>query len=130
MGSMDNTGSGALDERANQAAIPVVQDKPASFRREVTNRPSSRRAVLSSLQAQLHVARETGDIESERALATKLARALVQAGTQLDTATRLARRSLLLGDDPKLREELSAWFAGLGRLNLASGTLEPLLERQ
>jgi cellulose synthase operon protein C len=130
MGSIDNSGSGALDERVVPGLGQLTQDKPASFRREVTNRPSSRRAFLASLQAQLHVAREAGDIESERALATKLARALVHAGTQLDTATRLARRSLLLGDDPKLREELSAWFASLGRLNLASGTLEPLLERQ
>ncbi len=130
MGSMDNSGSGALDARATPDPGQSAAEKPASFRREVSTRPSSRRAVLASLQAQLHTAREAGDIESERALATKLARALVQAGTQLDTATRLARRSLLLGDDLKLREELSAWFAGLGRLNLASGTLEPLLERQ
>lgn len=127
---MDNTGSGALDERPTPDLDQLAGEKPASFRRELSNRPASRRAIFAALQAQLHAAREAGDIESERALATKLARTLVQAGTQLDTATRLARRSLLLGDDPQLREELSAWFAGLGRLNLASGTLEPLLERQ
>jgi tetratricopeptide (TPR) repeat protein len=35
-----------------------------------------------------------------------------------------------MGDAPKLREELSVWFAGLGDTLLAAGTLVPLLERE
>lgn len=93
-------------------------------------RVTGKRAEVATLQAQLRSARERGDIELERVAATKLARRLVATGSELDQATRLARRSLLLGEDPQLREELSSWFASLGRLALAAGTLEPLLERQ
>jgi hypothetical protein len=81
------------------------------------------------LRAQLEQARARADFESERVLAAKLARLLVARGSSLDEATRLARRSLLMGEDPKLREELSAWFASTGELSLAAGTLEILFER-
>ncbi len=52
---------------------------------------------------------------------------LATRGTQLDVATRLARRALLLGDDPQLREELAGWFVTLGEPALAAATLRPLV---
>src|SRR5262245_25754819 len=72
------------------------------------------RAELCQLRSRLEVARSSGDADAERIAAAALARALAARGTELDTATRLARRALVLGDDPALREELSGWFAGLG----------------
>jgi tetratricopeptide (TPR) repeat protein len=87
------------------------------------------RAELMSLRARLRDARKIGDTESEKNLSAQLARKLVSRGTRLREATKLARRSLLLSEDPELREELSNWFAGLGEVALAAGTLEPLTDR-
>ncbi len=91
-------------------------------------RRTGRRAEAASLRAQLAQARKRGDTDTERLLAAKLARLLVGRGSSFEEATKLARRSLLMGEDPKLREELSAWFASLGELSLAAGTLEALIE--
>ncbi len=44
----------------------------------------------------------------------------------MDEATRLARRALLVQEDPALREELSGWFAALGEPGIAAATLRPL----
>src|SRR6185295_5513627 len=60
--------------------------------------------------------------------ATALARALAARGSELDSATKLARRALVLGEDPALREELASWFAALGEPGLAAATLRPLVE--
>src|SRR6185295_9825039 len=60
--------------------------------------------------------------------ATALARALAARGSELDSATKLARRALVLGEDPALREELSSWFSALGEPGLAAATLRPLVE--
>src|SRR5262249_60866547 len=68
------------------------------------------------------------DAEGERAVAAALARALAARGAELDAATRLARRSLLLGEDTSLREELSSWFAALGEPGLAASTLRALVD--
>ena len=68
-----------------------------------------------------------GDEELERSAAAALARALATRGTELDAATRLGRRALLLGDDPVLREELAGWFVSLGEPALAAATLMPLV---
>ena len=87
--------------------------------------PSTRPARPAGRLVWLHAPGE-GLVSPVRALA----RRLVELEMQLDQATRLARRSLLLGEDPQLREQLSSWFASLGRLALAAGTLEPLLDRQ
>lgn len=133
MGVNDNDEAPQTREGASQNASrrPHAHSNAAGGRRRgQAERVTGKRAEVAALQAQLRAARERGDIEQERAAATKLARRWVMAGTRLDQATRLARRSLLLGEDPKLREELSSWFASLGRLALAAGTLEPLLERQ
>ncbi len=96
-------------------------------------RPVARRsgavAEHAQLRAQLAFAQRSHDIDEERARAAGLARALAARGSELDEATRLARRSLVLGDDPALREELSGWFAGLGEPALAAATLRPLLDR-
>ena len=86
------------------------------------------RAELSSLAAKLSAASRAGNENEERASAAALSRALAARGTELDAATRFARRSLLLAEDPLLREELSSWFTGLGEPLLAAATLRPLLE--
>lgn len=88
------------------------------------------RAELASLVAKLNGASRAGSEAEERAAASALARALSARGTELDAATRFARRALLLGEDALLREELSSWFAGLGEPLLAAATLRPLLEQQ
>jgi cellulose synthase operon protein C len=86
------------------------------------------RAELASLSAKLAAANRAGSDHEERATAAALARALAARGTELDAATRFARRALLLGEEPLLREELSAWFTGLGEPLLAGATLRPLLD--
>ncbi len=85
------------------------------------------RAELSSLSARLLAASSSGDGERERVAAASLSRALAARGTELELATRYGRRSLLLGEDPVLREELAGWFASLGEPSLAAITLRPLL---
>ncbi|MEP7051257.1 MAG: hypothetical protein ABJB12_12935 [Pseudomonadota bacterium] len=85
------------------------------------------RAELASLGARLAAASAAGDGERERVAATSLARALAARGTELELATRYARRALLLNEDPVLREELAGWFASLGEPSLAAITLRPLL---
>ena len=85
------------------------------------------RAELASLGARLTAASSAGDGERERVAASSLSRALAARGTELELATRYARRSLLLGEDPVLREELGGWFASLGEPSLAAITLRPLL---
>ena len=85
------------------------------------------RAELATLSARLTAASAAGDGERERVAASSLARALAARGTELELATRYARRSLLLAEDPVLREELAGWFASLGEPSLAAITLRPLL---
>lgn len=87
------------------------------------------RAELASLAAKLSAANRAGSEHEERASAAALSRALAARGTELDAATRFARRALLLAEEPLLREELSAWFTGLGEPLLAGATLRPLLEQ-
>ncbi len=109
------------------ASVGSLALERVTSRRPVPRRTGGR-AEAATLRAQVHQARERGDFETERQLSAKLARLLVARGTRLEDATKLARRSLLLGEDPKLRQELSAWFASLGQLALAAGTLQLLLE--
>jgi len=85
------------------------------------------RAELASLSARLTAASAAGDSERERVAASALSRALAARGTELEQATRYARRSLLIAEDPALREELAGWFASLGEPSLAAITLRPLL---
>jgi len=85
------------------------------------------RAELASLSARLTAASAAGDGERERVAASALSRALAARGTELELATRYARRSLLIAEDPALREELAGWFASLGEPSLAAITLRPLL---
>jgi cellulose synthase operon protein C len=85
------------------------------------------RAELAALTARVTAASTAGDGERERVAASSLSRALAARGTELELATRYARRSLLLGEDPVLREELGGWFASLGEPSLAAITLRPLL---
>ncbi|HEY3234809.1 MAG TPA: hypothetical protein VGJ84_08825, partial [Polyangiaceae bacterium] len=84
-------------------------------------------APVASLRARLRAAKARGDTTSERVACVELARQLAALGTELDTATKLARRALLLADEPQLRDELSSWLAGLGEPALAAATLRPLL---
>jgi hypothetical protein len=92
------------------------------------SRRAGPRAELGSLSAKLGAASRAGNEQEERAAASALSRALAARGTELDAATRLARRALLLGEDAELREELSSWFSGLGEPLLSAATLRPLLE--
>ncbi|HEX2874042.1 MAG TPA: hypothetical protein VHP33_22455 [Polyangiaceae bacterium] len=92
------------------------------------SRRAGPRAELASLSAKLQAASRAGSESEERASAAALGRALAARGTELDAATRFARRALLLAEEPLLREELSAWFTGLGEPLLAAATLRPLLE--
>src|SRR6478752_826688 len=92
-------------------------------------RRSGPRAELATLSAKLSAASRAGSEHDERTSASALARALAARGTELDAATRFARRALLLAEEPLLREELSAWFTGLGVPLLAGATLRPLLEQ-
>ena len=85
------------------------------------------RAELATLSARLTAASAAGDSERERVAASSLARALAARGTELELATRYARRSLLIAEDPVLREELAGWFASLGEPSLSAITLRPLL---
>ncbi len=85
------------------------------------------RAELASLGARLAAANIAGDAGREGVAAASLSRALSVRGTELELATRYARRSLLLNEDPVLREELAGWFASLGEPSLAASTLRPLL---
>jgi tetratricopeptide (TPR) repeat protein len=85
------------------------------------------RAELATLSARLTAASAAGEEERERVAASAFSRALAARGTELELATRYARRSLLIGDDPVLREELAGWFASLGEPSLAAITLRPLL---
>lgn len=102
-------------------------------RREV-EKPVSRRmgprAEQASQRARLHAANAAGDADAERDASAALARALAARGAELDTATKLARRALLLGEDAALRDELSAWFTALGEPALGAATLAPLLALQ
>jgi tetratricopeptide (TPR) repeat protein len=86
------------------------------------------RAELASLRARLSRATASGDSEGERLAASLLSRGLAARGAELDSATKLARRALMLGEDPSLREELSSWFAALGEPALAAATLKPLVD--
>ncbi len=88
------------------------------------------RAEQGHLAARLAESQAVGDAEAERQVAAALARLLARRGAELDLATKLARRALLLEEDPQLRDELAAWFAGLGEPALAAITLEPLVAGQ
>ncbi|MEB2313141.1 MAG: hypothetical protein OZ928_14925, partial [Polyangiaceae bacterium] len=85
------------------------------------------RAEQAWLEAQVRAASASGDAEAEREASAALARLLAARGTELDTATKLARRALLLGEDAALRDELSTWLAALGEAALAAATLRPLI---
>jgi len=89
--------------------------------------PRAEQGYLSARLAESHAA---VDVDAERQAASALARLLARRGAELDSATRLARRALLLGEDPELRGELSGWFAGLGEPALAAATLRPLVPEQ
>ena len=102
-----------------------------TFELQLADPPVSRRtgprAELAHLAARVEACAKAGQADGERASATQLARALVTRGTDLEAATKLARRALLLGHDSTLREELAGWFAALGEPGLAAATLRPLV---
>ncbi len=135
-GGAAQVGHTALDA-ARRTLVPTDSDGPRSAaslalaRYELDtaiSRRSGPRAELASLAAKLGAANRAGSDHEERTSAAALARALSARGTELDAATRFARRALLLGEEPLLREELSAWFTGLGEPLLAGATLRPLLD--
>jgi hypothetical protein len=93
---------------AGALTIALTESDPA------ISRQTGPRAEVAFHEARVRVAIEEKDTEGERSAATVLARTLVSRGTQIDEATRLARRALLVVEDPALREELSGWFSALG----------------
>jgi cellulose synthase operon protein C len=113
--------------------LPSGLDADALERSEpalsVARRPGQR-AELATLRGRLTAASRAGNEREERVAAAALARALAARGTELDAATRFARRALVLGEDPALREELSTWFDALGEPLLAAAILRPLLQRR
>ena len=102
--------------------LELLTQDPAVARR------TGPRAELAFFRARARAARAQNDAEAERQASAALARALTQRGTDLDEAIKLARRALLLGDDPHLREELSQWLAAVGASALAARTLETLVK--
>ncbi|RYZ06242.1 MAG: hypothetical protein EOO73_16370 [Myxococcales bacterium] len=130
-------GGHAILDAARRTLAPAESEGPRSasslalaryeLDTAISRRPGPR-AELAALAAKLGAANRAGSDHEERASAAALARALAARGTELDAATRFARRALLLGEEPLLREELSAWFTGLGEPLLAGATLRPLLE--
>jgi cellulose synthase operon protein C len=78
------------------------------------------------LRARVEDARLAGDAVTEREAAIALASLLAGRGRDLGLATKLARRALVLADEPALRSELAGWLAGLGDDALAAATLRGL----
>ncbi|MFO7179427.1 MAG: hypothetical protein DIU78_012075 [Pseudomonadota bacterium] len=116
-------GAGRDPRRPASVPLLVVTTETAS----PVSRRSGPRGELSVLSARVRSAGRARDASAERTAAIALARAFAARGTELEQATKLARRALLLGEDPVLREDLAAWFALLGEPALAAATLKPLL---
>ncbi len=106
--------------------LTLAQQRPGT----PVSRYKGPHAELATFEAQLRAAVAAGDLDGERQAAASLSRALAARGAELDAATKLARRSLVLGDDVSLRTELSTWFAGLGEPALAAATLRPVLSQR
>ena len=116
-----------LLERSAPASVSelVLQ---AARREAALPRHGGPHAEEGSMRARLVASQAAGDVAGEREAAIALARLLAARGTDLDAATKLARRALSLGDDAALRVELAGWLAGLGEAGLASATLRSLCE--
>ncbi len=115
-----------LFERAAPASVGslVLENLRAEVPMPRHNGP---RAVEAHLRARLLDARASGDAVAERQVAVSLARLLASRGRDLAFATKLARRALLLEDNPALRIELAGWLAGLGETAAAAGVLRDLV---
>ncbi|MBX3184904.1 MAG: hypothetical protein KF915_19940 [Polyangiaceae bacterium] len=123
--SSESAAAGAEGGEGAPSARAVVGMWVQEAETHALPRRTGARAEQAWLRGRLVQARASGDWEAERDASVQLARALAARGTELDLATRLARRALVLGEDPQLREELSGWFAGLGEPGLAAATLRP-----
>src|SRR5262245_41799893 len=86
------------------------------------------RAEEAYLRAKLAESRLTGELAVEREASVSLARLLAARGRDLGLATKLARRALMIEEDPSLRTELAGWLAGLGECALAAATLRGLCD--
>lgn len=93
-------------------------------------RPAGPPAPIATLEAELSRAESEGDDAAMHRVSAALARALWQHGSELDTATRLAKKAASIEPDRKLVEQLSSWYAELGEPALAVKTLEPLLKHR
>jgi hypothetical protein len=111
-----------LLERAAPASVGALV--LSNLRAEVPMpRHSGPRAEEAHLRAVLHDVRASGDTEAERETSVTLARLLASRGRDLGVATKLARRALMIADDPELRTELAGWLAGLGETAAAATVL-------
>jgi len=115
-----------LFERAAPASVGslVLENLRAEVPMPRHNGP---RAVEAHLRARLADARAAGDAAAEHDIAVSLARLLASRGRDLGVATKLAKRALLLQEDPALRVELAGWLAGLGETAAAASALRALV---
>ena len=114
--------------RSKPTSIPELMPGLPRGMASITRRQGRPRAELASLTGRVRDAVADGDREAERIASAALARALAQRGAELDRATKLARRSLSLGDDPALRADLAGWLSSLGEHALAAATLRNVVE--
>jgi hypothetical protein len=84
------------------------------------------RAEEAHLRARLVETRRENDADAEREVSVALARLLAARGRDFGVATKLARRALMIADDPELRAELAGWLAGLGETAAAAAVLREL----
>lgn len=106
-------------------SVSVLALERLSEERPISRR-SGIRAEAAYLRGRLAECRALHDAEGERVAAVELARLLSRQGTELDAATHLARQALATQEDPRLRAELSAWYALIGEASLGAATLRPL----
>jgi tetratricopeptide (TPR) repeat protein len=86
------------------------------------------RAEEAHLRARVAESRATSDLMAEREASIELSRLLSARGRDLGFATKLARRALMIAEDPAIRTELAGWLAGLGEFALAAATLRGLCD--
>jgi hypothetical protein len=114
-----------LLERAAPASVGalVLEHYRAAAPMPRHNGPRAEEAYQRARVVELRAA---GDAAGEREASIALARLLAARGRDLGAATKLAKRALMLGDDPQLGLELAGWLAGLGE---TSGSAAVLRER-
>lgn len=107
---------------AETRRLAIVLDGP------VTSPAPQGNAPLARLRARLQEVRRRQDREAEREIAVQLSRELVRRSSELDTAVLLARRALVLKEEPALRDEIATWLGGQGDQGGAAAELRKGME--